>query len=140
MLNIRTKWVLAVLVLSLAIIACGKKEETKTEQTKQATPTEQKSTPMEQTKQQAAAGSTAASDSGKAVYQNNCAACHETGVSGAPKIGDKPAWDGLIAKGKDQLVQSVINGMGAMPPKAGNPSLSEAEIRAAVDYIVNQVR
>jgi len=122
------------------MIACSKKEETKSEQTKPATPTEQQSTPMEQTKQQAAAGLTAASDSGKAVYQNTCSACHETGVSGAHKLGDKTAWDGLIAKGKDQLVQSVINGKGAMPPKAGNPSLSEAEIRAAVDYIVDQVR
>ena len=140
MLINRTKWVLALLVLSLAIIACSKKEETKIEETKPATPTEQKSTPMEQTKEQAAAVSTAASDSGKAVYQNTCAACHETGVSGAPKTGVKTAWDGRIAKGKDQLVQSVINGMGAMPPKAGNPSLSEAEIRTAVDYIVDQVR
>ena len=139
MLDNRTKWVLALLVLSLAIIACSRKEETKTGETKQATPTEQKSTPMEQTKEQAAAVSTAASDSGKAAYQNTCAACHETGVSGAPKTGDKTAWEGRIAKGKDQLVQSVINGLGAMPPKAGNPTLSEAEIRAAVDYIVDQV-
>ena len=140
MLINRTKWVLVLLVLSLAMIACSKKEETKTGETKQATPTEQKSTPVAQTKEQAAAGSTAASDSGKAVYQNTCAACHETGVSGAPKTGDKTAWEGRIAKGKDQLVQSVINGMGAMPPKAGNPSLSEAQIRAAVAYIVDQVR
>ena len=140
MLINRTKWVLVLLVLSLAMIACSKKEETKTGETKQATPTEQKSTPVAQTKEQAAAGSTTASDSGKAVYQNTCAACHETGVSGAPKTGVKTAWDGRIAKGKDQLVQSVINGMGAMPPKAGNPSLSEAEIRAAVNYLVDQVR
>lgn len=140
MLNSRTKWVLALLVIFLVTLACSKKEETKTEETKQAAPTEQKSTPMEQTKEQAAAGSTAGSDQGKAVYQSTCASCHETGVSGAPKIGDKTAWDSLIAKGKDQLVQSVINGMGAMPPKAGNPSLSEEEIRAAVDYMVDQVR
>jgi len=135
MMNIKTKWVLALLMLSLALIACSKKDETK-----QATPTEQKSTPLEQAKGQPAAGSTAASDSGKAVYQNTCAACHETGVSGAPKVADKAAWAPHIAKGKDQLVQSVINGKGAMPPKAGNPSLSEADIRAAVDYIVNQAR
>ena len=140
MLNSRTKWVLALLVLFLAVIACSKKDEIKTEQAKQATPTEQKSTPMEQTKQQAAAGSTAASDSGKAVYQNTCAACHETGVAGAPKMGDKMAWTGRINKGKDQLVQSVIKGMGTMPPNGGNPSLSEAEIRASVDYMVDHVR
>jgi cytochrome c5 len=134
MLNSRSKWVLALLVIFLVTLACSKKEEAKTEETKQAASTEQKSTAMEQTKEQTA------SDSGKAVYQNTCAACHETGVSGAPKLGDKTAWDGRIAKGKDLLVQSVINGMGAMPPKAGNPALSEEEIRAAVDYMVDQVR
>jgi cytochrome c5 len=95
---------------------------------------------MEQAKEQTPEGTTAAGDQGKAVYQNTCSSCHETGVSGAPKIGDKTAWDSLIAKGKDQLVQSVINGKGAMPPKAGNPGLSEEEIRAAVNYMVDQVR
>jgi len=140
MLNSRTKWVLALLVIFLVTLACSKKEETKTEEMKQTAPAEQKSTAMEQAKEQTPAGSTAASDQGKEVYQKTCSSCHETGVSGAPKIGDKTAWDSLIAKGKDQLVQSVINGMGAMPPKAGNPSLSEEEIRAAVDYMVDQVR
>ena len=140
MLNSRTKWVLALLVTFLFALACSKKEETKTEEMKQTAPAEQKSTAMEQAKEQTPAGSTAASDQGKEVYQKTCSSCHETGVSGAPKIGDKTAWDSLIAKGKDQLVQSVINGMGAMPPKAGNPSLSEEEIRAAVDYMVDQVR
>ncbi len=140
MLNSRTKWVLALLVTFLVTLACSKKEETKTEEMKQTAPAEQKSTAMEQAKEQTPAESTAAGDQGKAVYQNTCASCHETGVSGAPKIGDKTAWDSLIAKGKDQLVQSVINGKGAMPPKAGNPGLSEEEIRAAVDYMVDQVR
>jgi cytochrome c5 len=140
MLNSRTKWVLALLATFLVTLACSKKEETKTEETKPAAPIEQKSPAMEQTKEQPAAGATAAGDQGKTVYQNSCASCHETGVSGAPKLGDKTAWDSPIAKGKDQLVQSVINGMGAMPPKAGNPSLSEEEIRAAVDYMVDQVR
>jgi cytochrome c5 len=86
-----TKWLLALSVIFLVTLACGKKEETKTKGTKQAAPTEQKSTPMEQTKEQAAAGSTAASDSGKAVYQKICATCHDAGVSGAPKLGDKAA-------------------------------------------------
>jgi cytochrome c5 len=140
MLNSRTKWVLALLVTFLVTLACSKKEETKTEEMKQTAPAEQKSTAMEQAKEQTPAESTAAGDQGKAVYQNTCASCHETGVSGAPKIGDKTAWDSLIAKGKDQLVQSVINGKGAMPPKAGNPGLSEEEIRAAVDYMVDQAR
>jgi len=140
MLKRRTKWVIALLVVFLATMACSKKEETRTEEMKQTAPAEQKGTAMEQGKEQTSAGSTAASDQGKGVYQNACSSCHETGVSGAPRMGDKTAWDSLIAKGKDQLVQSVINGKGAMPPKAGNPALSEEEIRAAVDYMVDQVR
>lgn len=140
MLNSRTKWVFVLLVVFLAAMACSKKEETGTEEMKQTASVEQKGTAMDQTKEQTPAGSTAASDQRKAVYQNNCSSCHETGVSGAPKMGDKTAWDSLIAKGKDQLVKSVINGMGAMPPKAGNPALSEEEIRVAVDYMVDQVR
>jgi hypothetical protein len=91
MLNSRTKWVLALLVIFLVTLACSKKEEAKTEETKQAAPTEQKSTPMEQAKEQTAAGSTAASDR-KAVYQNTCApatkrASQRTKIKGTERPG-----------------------------------------------------
>jgi len=75
---------------------------------------------------------------GKAVYDKSCVACHATGVANAPKLGDKAAWAPRIGTGVDAMMKSVIGGKGAMPPKAGNPSLTDAEIRAAVEYLVGQ--
>ncbi|MDX1374854.1 MAG: c-type cytochrome, partial [Burkholderiales bacterium] len=77
---------------------------------------------------------------GKAVYDKACVACHATGVANAPKLGDKAAWAPRLGTGVDALMKSVIAGKGAMPPKAGNPSLTDAEIRAAVDYMVAQAK
>lgn len=73
---------------------------------------------------------------GKPVYDSVCAACHANGVAGAPKAGDKAAWGDRMKVGKDALYASVIKGKGAMPAKGGNASLSDAEVKAAVDYLV----
>src|SRR5262245_8325622 len=73
---------------------------------------------------------------GKAVYDATCVACHGTGVANAPKLGDKAAWVARAATGKDALLKSVIAGKGAMPPKAGNAGLSDADIGAAIDYML----
>jgi cytochrome c5 len=75
---------------------------------------------------------------GKAVYDKTCVACHATGVANAPKFGDKAAWAPRAATGKAALLASVKNGKGAMPPKAGNPALTDAEIRAAIGFMVSQ--
>lgn len=75
---------------------------------------------------------------GVAVYNTVCMACHVAGVAGAPKTGDKAAWAPRIAQGAATLIKSVINGKGAMPPKGGGTDLSEAEIKAAVEYLVGQ--
>ena len=75
---------------------------------------------------------------GKAVYDKICFACHAQSVAGAPKLGDKDAWAPRIKQGMDTLAQSVTKGKGAMPPKAGNPALSDQEIRAAIDFMVSQ--
>jgi cytochrome c5 len=75
---------------------------------------------------------------GKAVYDKVCFACHQVSVANSPKLGDKDAWAPRLKQGPDALVQSVIKGKGAMPPKAGNPALSDVEIRAAVDFMVSQ--
>ena len=75
---------------------------------------------------------------GKSVYDKVCTACHAVSVAGSPKLGDKAAWAPRIQTGTSALLQSVIKGKGAMPPKAGNPSLSDAEIRAAIDFMVSQ--
>jgi cytochrome c5 len=77
---------------------------------------------------------------GKATYDSACAACHATGVAGAPKLGDATSWKERIAKGKDALYQNALNGFqgkaGMMPAKGGNPALADAAVQAAVDHIV----
>ena len=77
---------------------------------------------------------------GKAVYDKTCFACHAQSVAGSPKIGDKAAWAPRIRQGIDTLMQSVLKGKGAMPPKGGNPSLSDAEVKAAVEFLVSQAK
>jgi cytochrome c5 len=77
---------------------------------------------------------------GKKTYDSVCTACHTAGVAGAPKLGDKAAWAPRIKQGMDALMQSVIKGKGAMPPKAGNAALSDAEIHAAVEFMVSQAK
>ncbi|MCX8146733.1 MAG: c-type cytochrome [Azovibrio sp.] len=77
---------------------------------------------------------------GPTVYASVCAACHDSGAAGAPKIGDKAAWAARIATGKNALYQSALGGKGAMPPKGGAASLSDDEIKAAVDYLVGKAK
>ena len=79
---------------------------------------------------------------GQQVYQATCVVCHGAGIAGAPKLDDKGQWAKRIAKGVDTLYASAVNGVqgsaGAMPAKGGNPALSDAEVKAAVDYMVAQ--
>jgi len=77
---------------------------------------------------------------GKAVYDSTCMACHAAGVAGAPKAGDKAAWAPHLKAGMDTLYASALKGKNAMPPKGGNASLPDADVKAAVDYMVNQVK
>jgi len=95
----------------------------------------------------AATGGEAAAEeprSGEQVYQQACAACHATGVAGAPKTGDAAAWTDRIGQGDETLYDHAINGFqgqaGMMPAKGGNPNLSDDEVRAAVDYMVGESR
>jgi len=81
------------------------------------------------------AGGTA---NGKKTYDAVCAMCHVAGVAGAPKTGDKAAWKPRIAQGKDMLYTSAIKGKNLMPPKGGAASVPDADIKAAVDYLVSQ--
>ena len=77
---------------------------------------------------------------GKKVYDTTCMACHTPGVAGAPKFGDKAQWAPRLAQGIEGLYATALKGKGAMPPKGGSTSLSDAEVKAAVDYMVAAVK
>jgi cytochrome c5 len=91
-----------------------------------------------------AAAVAAADGKGQEVYDKACFVCHTPGVAGAPKLGDKAAWEPRIAKGTDALYHSAINGLmtatGMMPPKGGRPDFSDEEVKAAVDYMVSNAK
>ena len=74
--------------------------------------------------------------SGEEVVAGTCKMCHEAGVGGAPKMGDKAAWKARIAQGTDTLHNHAISGFNAMPPKGTCATCSDDEIKAAVDFIV----
>ena len=75
---------------------------------------------------------------GEQVYAATCSACHGTGVAGAHKLGDEAAWGPVMAKGFDAMVKNAINGINAMPPRGGNPNLSDLEVARAVAYLANE--
>ena len=77
-----------------------------------------------------------ATEQGEKIYKSLCFSCHDMGIAGSPKFGDKTAWAARIATGMEALYATSINGKGAMPAKGGNPSLSDDEVKAAVDYMV----
>lgn len=80
-----------------------------------------------------------ASNNGEALYKQVCTACHAQSVAGSPKFGDKAAWAPRIKTGIDAMTTSVIKGKGAMPPKGGSAA-SDADIRAAVEYMANAAK
>ena len=83
---------------------------------------------------------TAPKADGEAVYKKTCFACHATGVAGSPLFGNKELWAPRIATGMDALYGSALKGKGVMPPKGGNFSLSDDEVKAAVDYMVSNAK
>lgn len=86
-----------------------------------------------------APAATVAAGTGEALYKQACSVCHVAGVAGAPKFGDKAAWAPRVAGGLDALTASVIKGKGAMPPKGGSAA-SDADIKAAVEYMLAAVK
>lgn len=73
---------------------------------------------------------------GATVYGGLCKTCHDAGVAGAPLTGSDQMAERATAKGLDGLVQSAINGLNAMPPRGGNPTLTDAQIQAAVEFML----
>ena len=85
-----------------------------------------------------AAAPAAGGADGKKVYEATCQACHGGAVPGIPHVGKKEDWAPRIKQGKDTLHKHAIEGFNAMPAKGGNGSLSDDEVKAAVDYMANQ--
>ncbi|RPI45860.1 MAG: cytochrome c5 family protein, partial [Betaproteobacteria bacterium] len=69
------------------------------------------------------------------IVQNQCGKCHQTGLGGAPKIGERAEWIPRLKKGLDTLVASAIHGHGQMPARGGLPDLSDQEIRGSIVYM-----
>ena len=87
------------------------------------------------------AGSAAAAQAkGDEIYKKTCGVCHDQGIAGAPKLGDKAKWAPLIKKGKEALYTVGIKGKPGtgMVAKGGNASLSDADVKAAVDFMVDK--
>ncbi len=86
----------------------------------------------------------AAARSGKQVYDTSCFACHAIGAAGAPKFGDKAAWAPRIAQGMDTLVTHALNGFqgktGVMPPRGTCANCSDDEMKAAIEYMVENAK
>ena len=96
----------------------------------------------------AAVATTVPADAGLAkgehVYKGTCAMCHGSGAGGAPLFGNKADWDPRIAQGKEILYGHALKGYtgakGTMPPKGANASLADDDVKAAVDYMVAQIK
>lgn len=75
--------------------------------------------------------------SGEEIVATICSGCHTAGVLGAPKTGDKAVWSALLkSQGLDELVANAIKGKGAMPPRGGDASLSDEEVKASVQELL----
>ncbi|OJA37549.1 cytochrome C [Burkholderia ubonensis] len=87
----------------------------------------------------AAPTSAAAASTGKALYTQVCQACHAAGVLNAPKFGSKEDWAPRLKEPMDTVYNYALHGKGAMPPKGGSTA-SDADVKAAVDYMVNAAK
>ncbi len=129
-MKLRTR--LLMLACAMAAAACGQKEIPAPAQKPAQAP--------------AAATTPAVADNaaGKSAFGKVCAMCHAAGVAGAPKPGDKADWGPRIAQGMDVLYKHSIDGFtgakGMMPPRGGSLTLTDDELKSAVDYMVNQSR
>lgn len=144
-----TKKMLIPLALVALLAACGQQEQASSPAAEKAAPEAAAapaatSVPAAAVATTAAAPAAAANEQGEKVFKSTCAMCHSTGAGGAPIAGNKDDWGPRIAQGKDTLYTHAINGFtgqkGAMPPKGANSTLADADVKAAVDYMVSKAQ
>ncbi|MHA7213625.1 c-type cytochrome [Burkholderia pseudomallei] len=87
----------------------------------------------------AGANAESSASAGKALYESTCQTCHATGVLNAPKFGNKADWAPRLKDSMDTVYNFALHGKGAMPPKGGS-NASDADVKAAVDYMVNAAK
>lgn len=126
--------VLPILFLGL-LAACGKKDEAPQVPAPQAQ--------VVQTPAAAAPSEGGDLAKGEKVYKGTCAMCHGTGAGGAPEL-KKSNWEPRLAQGKETLYEHALNGFtgnsGVMPPKGGNSSLKDDDVKAAINYMLSQAK
>lgn len=139
MMDTRNKLMTALLI-TLMLGGCGKKEEAQTP----AQPAAEAAKPAEAAKAAEGAASGDQAAKGEKVFKATCAMCHQTGAAGAPILGNKDDWGPRIAQGMPTLYTHALKGFtgkkGAMPAKGANPSLSDEDVKAAVDYMVSKAK
>lgn len=129
--------------LAVLLAACGDKESAAPDApaTEAAAP---EAAAPEAAAPEVAAPAVADNAQGKSVFNKTCAMCHASGAAGAPITGDKADWGPRIAQGVDVLYTHAIEGFtgqkGAMPARGGSSTLSDEEVKAAVDYMVAQAQ
>ena len=130
----KTSLTMALAAATLVLAACGKNEAPAPAAAPAPAPAAEAPAP--------AAAPAAENTAGKSVYGKTCAMCHAAGVAGAPKPGDKADWGPRIAQGKDTMYKHAIEGFtgakGMMPARGGAASLSDDEVKAAVDFMADQ--
>lgn len=128
----------AATLCAVAVTACGQSGQTSA--ATPATETPHASTAAATVPNAGAAPGTNGAD----VYNKTCALCHGTGAGGAPMFGVRSDWEARIAQGPQTLYRHAIEGFtgekGVMPAKGANASLSDEEVKAAVDYMQTQAR
>lgn len=148
------KKLLLPLMVAVFLTACGKEEpapapEAAPEATAPAeapaaeAPATETTAPAEPAAEAAPAAAATDLAAGEGVYKKTCFLCHGTGAGGAPMLTHAD-WDARIAEGKDVLYKHAMEGFtgskGMMPPRGGNLALSDDEVKAAVDYMLAQVK
>ena len=137
------------LLLVSLMAACGKKEEAPAPAPAPAPAAAPAPAPEPAPASAGGAAATTAAGGGdlaqgEKVFKGTCAICHQTGTAGAPVVGTKGDWGPRIAQGKDTLYTHALNGFtgqkGTMPPKGANASLADADVKAAVDYMVSRAQ
>jgi cytochrome c5 len=130
---------LAPIVCAVAVTACGSDE-----QASAASPPTGPAHSHVATANATPTANAATAISGASVYNKTCFVCHGSGAGGAPMLGAREDWEPRVAQGKDVLYQHAIQGFtgdkGVMPAKGANASLTDNEVKAAVDYMQAQIQ